>query len=325
MPRRIQIWLNGYAERKNIKMGKTNLRYQLLQAIGESFKEGTKKREVKKEVGKDMDWRLYSYKQKDDLVDTTKSFLKFLATNYPNTKMAYQITSDMVRGFLESKQVRKSSFNHYRDRMKKLELILNHKYHLNLDFRTSEVQGINLAKDKLREVVMAENELKDAIAYKEKFGRPCGSLNGIKLCDKFGLRSDEPHRLIAGNIDLVCMEMTVIGKGKRKRILPINENDVEFLRELTKGKKPNEKICNVQGKSINKYLHEGLSACGYDKKYTDAKSGCHAIRKMVAQREYDRLRNDGKSREEALAWVNVYLGHSEDRKSLNDTYVANQW
>lgn len=306
-------------------MGKTNLRYQVLGAIGTSFQEGTKKREVKKEVGKDMDWRIYSYRQKDDVVDTAKSLLGYLKVNYPDVKMAYQIKGEMVQEFLGSKQVRKSSWEHYRDRLQKLEHILNNKFHIGLDWGLGEAKAINLVTEKLRVVEMDENELKEAIRYKEDFGRPCKSLDALKLCEMFGLRSNEPRRLVASNVDLLNNELTVYGKGGRRRVIPIKEEDKAFLESLIRGKKPNEKICDITGKAINKYLHEGLSACGYDEKYNDAKTGVHAIRKMVAQREYDARRNNGESQEQALAWVNLYLGHSEDRTSLNAVYVAHIW
>lgn len=72
----------------------------------------------------------------------------------------------------------------------------------------------------------------------------------------------------------------------------------------------NERIVDIKEDSVNKQLSRVEEALGIREKYKNACTGIHSIRKMVAQREYDRCRNGGMARKQAMEWVSAYLGHS---------------
>lgn len=321
--------------REGEKMGRQNLQYQLLSSIDSCFCEGTKKRTMKKEFGRDMDFHVYSYEAKNDLCDKAKDFAKYMKIQYPQVKYVRDLTSQHIFDFVEyvkarneeeGHPIKKSTFEQYKNRFKKIELILNHTYKTcSLDFKTEKIESDGLDSVKLRDVWMDEKDLDMALEYKEKFGRPCNGLVGLKICVILGTRSEEVSNIRGCDIDLEKRLVRVKGKHGKVRYIPFGRQWCEFFQTLKQGKGEEQKVCPIRGDSINKYLHEGLKACGVDDKYTKCKTGIHAIRKMVAQREYDSCRNRGMSKEEALKYVNVYLGHGESRTSLNTTYLHNIW
>ena len=62
-----------------------------------------------------------------------------------------------------------------------------------------------------------------------------------------------------------------------------------------------------------------MERVGIANKYQD--TSIHAIRKMYAQEQYDRYREQGLEINQALGQVSVDLGHSENRLELMREYV----
>ena len=64
-----------------------------------------------------------------------------------------------------------------------------------------------------------------------------------------------------------------------------------------------------------------MKSLGIRNKYTD--TSIHCIRKMYAQKEYDRCRAEGKDINKSLQEVSQLLGHGKDRLELMRQYVLN--
>ena len=71
--------------------------------------------------------------------------------------------------------------------------------------------------------------------------------------------------------------------------------------------------------SINKAIDRAMERQGIRNKYND--TNIHAIRKMYAQREFNRFRSEGMEIRQALQEVSKLLGHGEDRLELMRQYV----
>ena len=77
----------------------------------------------------------------------------------------------------------------------------------------------------------------------------------------------------------------------------------------------------VKEDSINKAIQREMEKLELKDKYED--TSIHAIRKLYAQEQFDRYREQGMEIQEALGQVSVDLGHSENRIELMKEYVLN--
>ena len=85
-----------------------------------------------------------------------------------------------------------------------------------------------------------------------------------------------------------------------------------MLHELIRGIQPQQIIVNVSPSSINTYLRRRCTALNISNEKGEIKSGCHAIRKLWAEQFAEK---------KGVATTMVALGHGEDRKDLEDTYL----
>lgn len=111
----------------------------------------------------------------------------------------------------------------------------------------------------------------------------------------------------------------VDSKGDRDREVHIRPKDKDYFIDLKSKYNDYERICPVQSDSINKAIERELERQGLKEKYTD--TSIHAIRKLYAQEEFDRLRKEGLEIKQALGEVSVLLGHSDNRFELMKEYV----
>ena len=143
--------------------------------------------------------------------------------------------------------------------------------------------------------------------------RQCESLSALRLAYAFGLRVSSISRLEVRNIDFKENTLHVIrDKGNRSRILHFDNETAKLLHELIRGKQPQQKIVNVSPSSINTYLRRRCTALNISNEKGEIKSGCHAIRKLWAEQFAEK---------NGVAKTMVALGHGEDRKDLEDTYL----
>ena len=80
-----------------------------------------------------------------------------------------------------------------------------------------------------------------------------------------------------------------------------------------------ERICPIQSDSVNKAVQRCMERVGIAEKYKN--TSIHSIRKMYAQQEFDKYREQGMEIDKALGQVSVQLGHGENRLELMREYV----
>lgn len=299
-----------------------NLQYQLKSAIDKSFKEGVDKHAYKRSEGFKATSKVFSYASRKDLIQTSANFAKYIKNEYPEVRKAYQITSEHVNRYLESKQSSCSSrtIEQYAARLEKLQLIVNDQYksaNVSWDIKIPEVEEV-----KVRDVSFNREHFNEIMNYKEN---NCQSYKVLDVCERFGLRVQEAVKITAGDINYERKTITVTGKGGKVRELPFKSGDANRLREYSQHcYSSNSRLFTVQPDTVNKYLKDACHQLGI-RDYDHAKTGIHAIRKMVAQERYDEQRKLGATKEQALTYVNDYLGHGDHRPDISDTYVKNQW
>jgi len=78
----------------------------------------------------DTGWKIYANTSFNDMLDLAKNFGAFIRENYSDKTRAYQIDSDVIQTYLNSKTARwnDSTFGKNYSRLKKLEQCCKHVY-----------------------------------------------------------------------------------------------------------------------------------------------------------------------------------------------------
>ena len=145
----------------------------------------------------------------------------------------------------------------------------------------------------------------------------------VEMSARFAMRVSETTKIQARDFDLEKNEVHIIdSKGGRNCTKKINAEDIEFCKEMVATHSPKERIVPLLPDSVNKFLGRAMDKAGIGEKYKDCKTGIHSIRKMSAQRYFNKCRDEGKTLKESLNLTSRYLGHGDNRNALMKTYIA---
>lgn len=300
-------------------MGK-NLKHQFLHAIEDNFQEGMDKHSMKSD-GITNDGKIFSYADRKNLIDLACNFANFMKENYKDIRMVKEVRTDHIQLFFNQKanECSNATLLQYQSKFNKLDKVVNNTYNINVKYRGYQLP---LAEEntKIRNTSMSQEDFKkleNAFSNSKSYAKIA-----IQLTARAGLRVSECTKLQGRDINL---EKGIIhvedGKGKRDRDVPIMKEDKQYFSDLKANIEDKERVCPVQSDSINKAIDRAMKNEGIRNKYTD--TSIHCIRKMFAQREYDRYRAEGMEIRQALQEVSVVLGHGKDRLELMRQYVLN--
>lgn len=297
-----------------------NLKYQFLNAINDNFKEGMSKNSIK-EAGQMNGTRIFSYSDRKNLIDVASNFSEFMKNTHPNVKLVKDIKAEHIQSFLNSKSATCSTatLKQYESKFNKLEKVVNNTYNCNANYRGfSTPNGANATK--IRNSAMSKNDFKK---LENSFSNSSSSAKvAIQLTARAGLRVSECVKLQGRDINLQKGTIHVAdGKGGRDRDVQMRPEDKQFWTDLKANYGDMERLCPIKEDSINKAISREMEKLELKDKYED--TSIHAIRKMYAQEQYDRYREQGMEITEALGAVSVDLGHSKDRIELMKEYVLN--
>lgn len=300
-------------------MGK-NLKHQFIHAIEDNFKEGMDKHSMKSD-GIRNDEKIFSYADRKNLIDVACNFSNFMKDNYKDIKLVKEVRADHIQSFLNQKasECSNATLKQYEAKFNKLEKIVNKTYNINVKYKG---YTLPLAKEntKIRDSSMSKE---DFMKLEKYFNNSKSSAKiAIQLTARAGLRVSECTKLQGRDINLKDNVIHVEdGKGGRNRDVPIREEDRSYFSNLKSSVGDRERICPVQSDSINKSIDRAMKREGIRNKYND--TSIHCIRKMYAQKEFDRCRSQGMEIRQALQEVSKLLGHGEDRMELMRQYVLN--
>lgn len=297
-----------------------NLKYQFLNAINNNFKEGMDKHSIK--ANGQMDGtRIFSYADRENLKDVASNFSNYMKENYSEIKMVKDIKAEHIQSFLNSKvdTCSKKTLEQYASKFNKLENVVNNTYNINANYKGFVVPP-GKENTKIRNVAMSKEDFKK-LENGFANSKSCAK-EAIQLSSKLGLRVSECTKLQGRDINLEKGTVHVAdGKGGRDRDITIRAEDKVYFANLRASVDDRERICPVQNDSINKAVQRCMERIGISEKYQD--TNIHSIRKMYAQEQYDRYREQGLEINQALGQVSVDLGHSENRLELMKEYVLN--
>lgn len=298
-----------------------NIKYQFLNAIDANFKEGMDKHSIKGNGGTDGT-KVFSYADREGLKDVSGNFANWMKENHSEIKLAVDIKSEHIQGFLneKAKTCSYATLEQYASRFNKLEKIVNKVYGKG----KAEYQGFiipaGVENTKIRDVAMSKEDFDKLSQAFEKSASHAKV--AIQLGEKLGLRVSEMTKLQGRDINLEEQKVLIKdSKGRRDRKVSIRPEDKAYFAALKAKTGDMERVCPVHAGSVNRAIHRQLKELGIEAKYKD--TSVHAIRKMYAQKEYDRFRAEGKSIQESMSKVSELLGHGEKRNHLMRQYILN--
>jgi len=304
-------------------MARTNIAYQICSAINDAFKPGAS-RHIGKHTGQNLN-QVYSYGEKRSLQQVAFEFKDFMKKEHPNIKFMRDVKPDHWQSFLNHKAQTCSTetLKNYVSRIGKIEVLCQNKFKFKSNWRDNILvpasEKTPLGEKQRVQIMTKEDYAKISEHIKNSKSK---AVPAIQLCRNYGLRACEVARLKISSVNLKKKELEVLGKGGRLRYLSIRPKDVPLFKSLIEGKPRNDKLIGIKQGSIQTFLNRTMDKVGIKNKYP--KTGIHAIRKMRAQEEYDKVRAQGYSKREAMDHVSQFLGHGKGRYDVFNAYVQNQ-
>lgn len=322
------------------KMGISSLNNQAAEAIKFAY-EYKRSKHIDKITGRFYDVQnpfIYSSNTKDNLTQLSKEFVQFVKNEHgKEVVFLSQITKKDYQNFLDYKAnsgVRFTTLSNYKSLLTKLSKVYHHKFKSVRVMHDLTINKDKLEKedrvDKVRNRLSSETINRVIANLSASEGVAADKLyKSVLLSNNYGLRASEVCNLKTKDIDLESKTITIYrSKGGKTRTLDIKDKDLKFFRNLINDKKANDLVIgyksqNALNNAFKRYADKNIP----DKhlKLSDNQQlGFHNFRKNYAQNEFDYYRNRvSLSREEAVAKVNLLLGHEIDRgeKYLQSTYL----
>ena len=295
-----------------------SLFYQFNSALDMCFVLHFDKHSDKHNPQSESDHIIKSLAAKGNLKDFAHDFAAFIKNEY-GVKQVKEITPDMCQSYIERKSAEGCSLKTiktYASNILKLQKCTSRAFHIpKLDFSLSVDESKIEKTETINQYSFTRQEMEKILAAP----RSCDSLTALKFAYMTGVRVNTLERLEVRQLDFQRGEILVFkDKGSRSRVLPMDEQTANLLREQIKGKNPQDKVFGVKKGSVNRYLRRRCEKLNIHTPNGEIKSGVHSIRKLWAEETAERYNKDGKN---GTKMVMSELGHGEDRKDLEDTYL----
>ena len=293
-----------------------SLFYQFNSAIDLNYRHHFNKHGDKHNPESDSSHIVKSLSAKSNLKDFAHDFSSYIRQEY-SVKQIKEITPEMCDSYIKSKYDTCSlkTIKTYQSNLLKISKCANKCFNIKTDFSVTIDESKIEKTETIKQYSFTRAEMEKILAAP----RPSASLNALKFAYMTGVRVNTLERLEVRQLDFQRGEILVFkDKGSRSRVLPMDEQTAKLLREQIKGKNPQDKVFGVKKGSVNRYLRRRCEKLNIRTPNGEIKSGVHSIRKLWAEETAERYNNDGKN---GTKMVMSELGHSEDRKDLEDTYL----
>ncbi len=275
--------------------------------------------------------KIYSWSSYHGRLETACQFASFVRENYPNVRNANQLTAEMAESFLLSKAgtCTTETIDTYRSNLASLGENINRTYasaHVNL--KVGKVVG-KTANQESRCKAMTSA---DIATLRDSYRPGSTGYKAVTIAEHTGCRASEIVKLKPEHISIQGTTASVLivqGKGNRSRTIQISDPaGVRALTQIKASTAAGERIvpCKTGSiqKSINRHMKALSGSSGGNMKENYCMTNIHSIRKNFAQREFDRARQSGCSRQESLDRVSAQLGHGAGRDLATlQRYVEN--
>ncbi|MBR3832315.1 MAG: tyrosine-type recombinase/integrase [Mycoplasmataceae bacterium] len=264
---------------------------------------------------------IFSRRTAENVVEKSKTFAKFLKENY-NIKYVKEITPSMAKAFLDSRNTNsQKTITAYKNMLYKIDVAIRLKFGCK-GFYNETISNYKLDKENTVKTnskrLYSDTEIKQILNVDSKYS------NELKFMSVVGCRVHELCLIKVKHFDLKNMTVYIEGKGGRPSNRPILPFEINFIKELIKGKGQDEKVFNVP---LNEQKTRSIIGSEIRRitKSLDlpVSSKCHEFRKYAAQTYFKYLtENCGYSVKDAEEiTVSKLLSHGENREDLKKIYL----
>lgn len=310
-----------------LKIGRShhNISNQMNQCIIKSFKPGISKRQDKINGNFYEKTKVYSYTEKESLIDIAKDFSNWLKNEHKEIRKMKDITPSIVNEYLSSKTktCTTKTIQLYATRLDKIGKLGESIYGCKMNIKATTIPKGK--EHSIRTVTMSEKDYQKIISVKST----SLALIGVKLSHAFRLRVSECVRIKPEHISKDSLTIYK-SKGGKTRVIPIETKEqqkiIKEIKTIIKEKNisSNKFILNIKADSINKWLARRENKLNMTK-YRESKTSIHSIRKNYAQREYDRqMKLTNGNEKESYNQMMLRLGHGKDRLDLREAYLGHK-
>lgn len=328
-----------------------NIRQQLRFAVANGKALGHSKRSAKFDHNRNnFKDHIFGQKHYHDLDVLANKLGRWLITTHPEIRFVYKITPKILSEYIENQKEASNdqTLAKTKSYLIKLESLCAAAYPYSRVFWN--VKRITLPdsikQNGYHKIHVMDRETSDRIISVMRQTQKSNAWKGVDIGGRLGLRVEEAslmkierfhfhpcpeNRYGFGFYDLQCGDGS---KGNRPRIVPIHTaEDRDRIQEILAGlgRSSGYVVTNtrctqptpINPESLNRQLARGMKALSLSLYDTYLGDKLHAWRKMYAQETYDLQRRlFNVSNERALEIVNIELGHSGNRRELNDVYVG---
>lgn len=277
------------------------------------------KREFKK-LGQSKDF-IFSKRTAENTAEKSKTFINYIKENY-NVKFVKDITPEMVKSFLDSRDTNsQKTITAYKNMLYKVDVAIRLKFGCK-GFYNETISNYKL--DKENTVKTNSKRLYNDIEIKQILNVDSKYSKELKFMSVVGCRVHELCFIQVKNFDLNNLTVYIEGKGGRPSNRPILPCEINFVKDLIKGKGPEEKVFNVPLSEKKTRSLIGSEIRRITKSLDlPVSSKCHEFRKFAAQNYFKYLVNNcGYSVKDAEEiTVSKLLSHGENREDLKKIYL----
>lgn len=292
-----------------------NLYGQMTYAINRNFKERVDKRAFKEENGKGMSEKIFSYSEKFRLKQMAKSFQIYAKNNNLNIKLVKDIKAEHIQAFLENAKdnnCTQGTLDTYSNSFFKLEQVIDKTFSVNVNWRKEIVVPTTerkLSSNRGVNSVMSREDYNKILNYAEQNKSQSGL--ALQMQNFLGVRVEEIARIKKENINLKERTIKFVNtKGGKELTRDISENKVDFVKSILEEKFDIKQLFSIEGDSVNRYLNR------IEDKLEIEKHSNHDIRRLIAQENYDKCREEGATIKEAANKTSKWLSHGDNRQDM---------
>jgi len=312
-------------------MSRMRLELQFLRAANAMFREGVDKHSLKASGELKDSPYIFSYSQKQNQLNLSDNFCSWARKKVLHIKYVKDITGELWNEFLSDKAecASHATLDNYISRILKWQCVLNAFYGAHIQWQGKIEKPYKLTDEDgviLRLQQMSLKDYERLVEYGEKSGTRSYGHIAVQISRKIGTRVCGFKKLTADEVELEGGRwgfgtVGLLEKGKRYRRVDITcQDDADFFRTLLKGKNPDDRLVPIRPASVNQYVNRVMHALDIKRDYPE--TSIHSVRKLYAQELFYKIRRGGMSVEEAIRFVNLQLGHGQERnRKLLSIYV----
>jgi len=295
-------------------------------AITINCKIGAQKHSLKKTDKEHIN--IYSIEDAKGLRDTAKNFCNYMKQVHPELTQIKKVKACHIQEWINNRADKWSNktMQCHLSHIQKLERLCKSTFKsCHNDFSNVKMPVRNYQKrDRIK--AMDKEDIEDLRRYLQSSKSNCRLT--LEIETRLGLRALELSLFRSDYIDIENKQVILPAsnesgvKGKRGRIITIDDKDIYFFNEI-KRIIPSGRLISISEDSLNKGFRRALKDLGINDKYKN--TTIHSIRKTWATERYNALKDKGypDSIDTFNKYISPQLGHGVGRNDLYKVYIVN--